>query len=725
LILDGLEPLQYAPTAPTPGELKDQGIAALLKGLAAASHGLCVVTTRYSLPDLNAFKAKTVVEAELKRLPREAGVQLLKAHGVTGSDRRNIPLKDGNDASEKVSEFEKLVEDVDGHALTIHIMGSFLKKAFHGDIRCRDRVTFEKASEKTDKHHAMRAMAAYAKWMEDGSDEARRELAILRLMGLFDRPADAGCIAALLQAPAIPGLTDPLVDLPEEDWNCSLDALETARLITMHTDDSTARQSQIVNRKSLDAHPLLCEYFARQLRAQQPDAWRAAHRRLYEHLCKTTTDKKPNPTLEDLQPLYQAVAHGCQAGMHDEVFRHVYVDRVFRGDAFYSNRRLGAFGEDLGGAACFFEHAWTMLSPALGDSEAVWLLNQTGLTLRALGRLREAIEPMRVAAELASKYENWENAALGTSNLSELELIVGDIASAVIDAKECVVLAGRSQSGFLQEALRTTLADALHQTGNLHDSMTLFREAEALQNTRTSRGLLFALQGFRYCDLLLTEPERAAWGYKIRNSNLSKAHDIEEKMAEGIPALSYLLQKCHEVGLRASQTLTWMRSWDFDILCIADDQLTLGRTMLYQLILGERGLTGDMSVAAFRPIEEHVSAAIVGLREAGQKDYIPRALLTHAWLSYLKGDDASAQKDLDEAWEIAERGPMRLHMADIHLHRARLFFREPEYPWNKNPDGTPRSPKDDLAAAEKLINDCGYHRRDEELADAKRAILGN
>ena len=29
------------------------------------------------------------------------------------------------------------------------------------------------------------------------------------------------------------------------------------------------------------------------------------------------------------------------------------------------------------------------------------------------------------------------------------------------------------------------------------------------------------------------------------------------------------------------------------------------------------------------------------------------------------------------------------------------------------------------AAAEKLINDCGYHRRDEELADAKKAILGS
>ena len=69
LILDGLEPLQYAPTSPTPGQLKDQGIAALLKGLATASHGLCIVTTRYSLPDLRAF-GQTAPEEKLLRLSR-------------------------------------------------------------------------------------------------------------------------------------------------------------------------------------------------------------------------------------------------------------------------------------------------------------------------------------------------------------------------------------------------------------------------------------------------------------------------------------------------------------------------------------------------------------------------------------------------------------------------------------------------------------------------------
>jgi hypothetical protein len=104
------------------------------------------------------------------------------------------------------------------------------------------------------------------------------------------------------------------------------------------------------------------------------------------------------------------------------------------------------------------------------------------------------------------------------------------------------------------------------------------------------------------------------------------------------------------------------------------------------------------------------------LRRAGQLDDMPRGLLTRASLRFLDGDAAGACADLDEAWDVAERGLMKLHIADIHLYRARLFFRENHYPW--------KSPQDDLAAAEKLINDCGYHRRDEELADAKRAILG-
>lgn len=63
---------------------------------------------------------------------------------------------------------------------------------------------------------------------------------------------------------------------------------------------------------------------------------------------------------------------------------------------------------------------------------------------------------------------------------------------------------------------------------------------------------------------------------------------------------------------------------------------------------------------------------------------------------------------------------MPLHMADIHLHRARLFGRPvPEnqtqpYPWG--------AAAADLAEARRLIEKHGYGRRLEELADAEAAL---
>ncbi len=82
LVLDGLEPLQYPP-GPLHGQLKDQGAQALLKELANANPGLCIVTTRVHVADL-AHKIKSSVQAvDLKNLSAEAGGQLLRHLGVT------------------------------------------------------------------------------------------------------------------------------------------------------------------------------------------------------------------------------------------------------------------------------------------------------------------------------------------------------------------------------------------------------------------------------------------------------------------------------------------------------------------------------------------------------------------------------------------------------------------------------------------------------------------
>jgi hypothetical protein len=71
---------------------------------------------------------------------------------------------------------------------------------------------------------------------------------------------------------------------------------------------------------------------------------------------------------------------------------------------------------------------------------------------------------------------------------------------------------------------------------------------------------------------------------------------------------------------------------------------------------------------------------------------------------FVRGEPARARALLDEAQQLAERGPMPLVLADVHLHRARLFRDRAE-----------------LATAAKLIRELGYGRRFDELADAEEA----
>ena len=261
------------------------------KGWPPANHGLCVVTTRYSIPDLRAYWQTTAPEVKLPRLSKEAGVALLRSLGVKGTPK----------------EFEKLVEDVQGHALTLNLLGTYLHDAHAGDIRKRDLVKLEEADAEEQGGHAFRVMDAYVQWFESEGEKGKRALAVLRLLGLFDRPATADCLAALLKAPGHPGLTEALVGMSEAQRNVAFTRLEAAKLLTVNRDAAGTLLS-------LDAHPLLREYFARQLRTQHPEAWRAAHRRLYEHLCATTPDK-PSPhsktSNRSTKPWPTAARRGC------------------------------------------------------------------------------------------------------------------------------------------------------------------------------------------------------------------------------------------------------------------------------------------------------------------------------------------------------------------------------------------------------------------------------
>ncbi|HYE33382.1 MAG TPA: hypothetical protein VEH27_18305 [Methylomirabilota bacterium] len=155
-------------------------------------------------------------------------------------------------------------------------------------------------------------------------------------------------------------------------------------------------------------------------------------------------------------------------------------------------------------------------------------------------------------------------------------------------------------------------------------------------------------------------------------------------------------------------------------LDIALYQLASGRATLYSAILEGSAVQLNTNDNPFlKTTSTQLDEALHNLYRSGSMDQIPGVLITRGCLRYLSdariGAD-SAQSDFEEALEIARRGPIKLFVADIHLRRARLFAGTEEYPW--------QTAAADLETAEKIINDCAYHRRDEELADAKSAILG-
>jgi hypothetical protein len=456
LILDGLEPLQYPP-GEQEGVLRDQGLQALLKDLARFNPGLCVITTRYAIADLEHFVDKSTKRIVLENLSPQAGRQLLREAGVTkGTDK----------------ELESASIEYEGHALALTLLGKYIAVRFGGEIRERNKI--KKLTYKKDKQgkQARNVMHSYEIWLK-----GKPELDLLYVMGLFDRPAPLAAIEALKQKPVIKDLTNSLQRLSDEDWDFTLQHLRDLRLLAEKDEHSP---------DIVDRHPLIHEHFGEKLKANNPKAWQEAHSRLYDYyknLPEKLYGKFLPDTLEEMEPLFAAVAHGCQAGRHQEANTDIYFGRIRRNE-YYLVDQLGAVGAWLAVLSNFFDEPWEKPSSNLKESDIAVVLNNTGAGLRALGRLREAAKPMWAALQNHIKQKNWKEAARDAGNLSELYLTLGDVPKAVAYARQSVDFADRSGDWQQEIAQRTTLANAQHQAGELAAAEQLFQEAESLQQQR-------------------------------------------------------------------------------------------------------------------------------------------------------------------------------------------------------------------------------------------------
>jgi hypothetical protein len=384
---------------------------------------------------------------DLEHLSSNAGAQLLRALGVNGHQE----------------ELGRASEEFNGHCLALTLLGSYLTDAYHGEIRCRESIAKRLASDDRQGAHARRVMESYQSWFGEGP-----ELAVLRILGLFDRPVDERAMAALLEPPAIVGLTESLTDLGPSEWRTVLARLRRARLLA----DEGPR-----NCGHLDAHPLVREYFGEQLRSRRINAWKECNRRLFDYYRKLAPQFPDS--IREMEPLFLAVICGCEAGLFREALHEVYIPRIQRGEASFAARVLGARGALLLVLAHFFTDGhWGSVvqegapGQSLSTEDQLFILAQAGLYLTATRGLTspearvcyERARPLCVSLDrprllYSALIGQWRNSSL-TANLAvTMEL-----------AKRIYVLAQQQNDPALMVGAYRTLAISHYYSGDFESA---------------------------------------------------------------------------------------------------------------------------------------------------------------------------------------------------------------------------------------------------------------
>lgn len=676
LILDGLEPLQHPP-GPMAGELSDPAIQALLEALRWGNPGLCIVTTREAVRVLNEIAEPTRRTIDLTNLSSEAGAGLLRKCGVTGDPDK----------------LRQASVDVNGHALALILLGTYLKLKCRGDVNQRSEALLFQGHERYAAH-AHKVMASYETWLERQDHLGPATVAILRLMGLFNRPADLGCLAALRAEPPIPGLTEALfLGDHEQTWNRAVERLRAARLLT----DETAEQANQGEEKSqlaplqlcshcliaLDAHPLIREHFAIQLTERFLDAEREAHRRLYEHLTHRAV-QSPDSVCE-MMLLFHAVSHGTKAGLHQRVLDEVLKPRVFRGwgkdNMIYSAVILGMWVPTLASLRSFLAEQSSHLSCRLSDEDHGFVLTATSFCLRSLCRFTEAIEIAKIALAWYVERNNAEAASLAARILNQTYIAAGNLGLAQSYGEQSVDWADRAGGISDQRFLsRTRLAESLHHAGKLQDAQRVFVDAAAItpdarlhfDERGVGKGRVNSFARYEYYDFLLT---------------LAEEHE--------------------DAGARQSEYQGLKARLD-EMLDREEDQHQ-ERPLYNALIAALRGRLFILMSREMRGAERHgfclmshqeFKRSIGWFKTAGQRQHLCLGLLGTAESLCELDQILDADEVLSQAKTLAAYGT-RLHQADRCLLSALCELKK----------GTPSAAWPLLEEARKLISDTGYGRR--------------
>lgn len=231
LVLDGIDPLQSAPDRGK-ARIVDPALARIVRECAASNRGLCVVTSRHPVADIQPYLDTTAELMPLDRLSAGAGADVLRSLGVRGSD----------------DDLQQASLELEGHALALVLLGTFLRDVCQGKIE-RSEMTQLLEHDKAIGGPFQRIMNSYQSWLTPA------ELSLLRLVGMLELPAGSSQVEELRRTRAVSRVVDPSLTVGGPNWQRMITKLRDARLL---------QELNSNNGHQIDCHPLVREYFGRQ-----------------------------------------------------------------------------------------------------------------------------------------------------------------------------------------------------------------------------------------------------------------------------------------------------------------------------------------------------------------------------------------------------------------------------------------------------------------------------
>ncbi len=468
IILDGLEEMQKGEERGEDfGCMVHREFTEILTSLAdSKAKGLCLITTRYPLTDIKKWEGLSYQSEEVEPLSIGEGRVLFEKLGIKGiRDERN-----------KVIE---VIEDYKRHALSLTLLANYLVEDFEGDIKeAKEIPPFYSDKEAGGKAH--RILLWYAQQL------SKEQLAFMKIFSLFRRAVNERDFEGVFRSEMETSINKPLMDMSLFSFKRMVDNLYDRRLITKGQDDTYT------------THPLIRNYFESIFEEEDK---RLCHKRIYQYI-GTYALEKPE-TLEEMQPLFEQVYHGCKAGLYDEVCNDVYREKICKWNEFFIIYKLGAWETNLLLVKTFFPKGDLLQMPLVSKMEdQSFLLNEAGVALICIGRPKEAEELIRRHNKIKGELEDWGNASTGYRNLAYLQGRSGELKKALENAEKAHDVAENTMS-YWRIHSKAHLAWVLHLLGKNEEAKNYFRQADDIE-IEISGNRLYGQIGVYYANFLLS-----------------------------------------------------------------------------------------------------------------------------------------------------------------------------------------------------------------------------